>query len=198
MEFALLLKLHEHGPASMDSSFLWVIFTCSFVVFTFLNEAIIMFRSGCRISFERIVLYNWFSHESWGEDNIPLVWLLNFQTVETLAFVVKMRCMSPWTGLQFLFFEDDVFHLPYWTNLWDVMDSWQGPEGTGGGKQELDKMKTELQSIGAVVNLVKRRSIISLICNVKRSSLILEKVKQCVLYSYWFVVMGTWSDVAGL
>jgi hypothetical protein len=45
-------------------------------------------------------------------------------------------------------------------------------------------MKTELQSIGAVVNLVKRRSIISLICNVKRSSLILEKVKQSVLYSY--------------
>jgi aspartate kinase len=43
-------------------------------------------------------------------------------------------------------------------------------------QQELDKMKTELQSIGAVVNLVKRRSIISLICNVKRSSLILEKV----------------------
>ncbi len=115
-----------------------------------------------------------------------------------LAFVVKMRCLSPWTGLRFLFFEDDVFHLPYWTNLWDVMDSWQGPEGTGGGKQELDKMKTELQSIGAVVNLVKRRSIISLICNVKRSSLILEKVKQSVLYSYWFVVMGTWSHVAGL
>ncbi len=136
--------------------------------------------------------------ENWGEDNIPLVWLLNFQTGNRLAFVVKMRCMSPWTGLRFLFFEDDVFHLPYWTNLWDVMDSWQGPEGTGGGKQELDKMKTELQSIGAVVNLVKRRSIISLICNVKRSSLILEKVKQCVLYSYWFVVMGTWSDVAGL
>lgn len=52
--------------------------------FTFLNEAIIMFRSGCRISFERIILYNWSSHtENRGEDNIPLVWLLNFQTVET-------------------------------------------------------------------------------------------------------------------
>jgi hypothetical protein len=74
MEFALLLKLDEHGPASMDSSFLGVIFTCSFVVFTFLNEAIIMFRSGCRISFERIILYNWFSHTgNWGEDNIPIV-----------------------------------------------------------------------------------------------------------------------------
>jgi hypothetical protein len=49
-------------------------------------------------------------------------------------------------------------------------------------------MKTELQSIGALVNLVKRRSIISLICNVKRSSLILEKVNNVV-----YIPIDLWS-----
>jgi len=47
-------------------------------------------------------------------------------------------------------------------------------------KQELDYVVEELEKI-AVVNLLKTRSIISLIGNVQRSSLILEKV--CVILS---------------
>jgi aspartate kinase len=45
-------------------------------------------------------------------------------------------------------------------------------------KQELDHVVEELEKI-AVVNLLQRRSIISLIGNVQRSSLILEKVLHC-------------------
>lgn len=41
--------------------------------------------------------------------------------------------------------------------------------------QELDHLVEELEKI-AVVNLLQKRSIISLIGNVERSSLILEKV----------------------
>lgn len=48
-------------------------------------------------------------------------------------------------------------------------------------KQELDHVVEELEKI-AVVNLLQRRSIISLIGNVQRSSLILEKVECCIYF----------------
>lgn len=46
--------------------------------------------------------------------------------------------------------------------------------------QELDHVIEELEKI-AVVHLLQHRSIISLIGNVQRSSLILEKVNACPL-----------------
>jgi len=57
-------------------------------------------------------------------------------------------------------------------------------KGTG-CEQELDNLVEELEKI-AVVKLLQRRSIISLIGNVQKSSLILEKVSEsnmsCVLF----------------
>jgi hypothetical protein len=54
--------------------------------------------------------------------------------------------------------------------------------------QELDHLVEELEKI-AVVNLLQKRSIISLIGNVERSSLILEKVLLSVLYLLLFKVV---------
>lgn len=59
-----------------------------------------------------------------------------------------------------------------------------------GCEQELDHVVEELEKI-AVVKLLQRRSIISLIGNVQKSSLILEKVSEssnlqsCFLFWYW-------------
>lgn len=69
--------------------------------------------------------------------------------------------------------------------------------------QELDHVVEELEKI-AVVNLLQHRSIISLIGNVQRSSLILEKVLTLfeslklflsLKYRHWIVLLSmTWRD----
>ena len=58
--------------------------------------------------------------------------------------------------------------------------------------QELDHVVEELEKI-AVVNLLQHRSIISLIGNVQRSSLILEKVRPTIPSLGWSIVFPSFG-----